>query len=195
LQLARAACEAVGEDLALFGLSVVASADAYRTESAIPFFDSLNPAVRRGAFAWLTPASPGYHDPALWSRLTETPYDDIRIRLVHALDERVKESQRFAAASHAEMHAVWTAVLLNVHRGNRAKLRALRQISHAIAAHPDGAEALLPVFAVAIRSVRPAEARAGLSAVLAAVAIRPELEPLLARHVPELKLDVAGARK
>lgn len=193
-RLARAECEAVGEEIAQLGLSIASPADAYRTESAILFFDSLNPSVRRGAFAWLTPDSPGYQDPALWSRLTETPYDDIRIRLVQALDERVKNSQRFAAASHAEMQSVWTSVLLNVHRGNRAKRHALRQISQVIAAHPEEAESLLPVFAVAIRSVRPAEARAGLAALLAAVAIRPELEPLLARHVPELKLDVAGAR-
>lgn len=194
LQLARAECEAVGEEVALFGLNAVAPADAYRTESAIPFFDSVNPAVRRGAFAWLTPSSPGYQDAALWSRLTETPYDDIRIRLVEALDERVANSQRFAETSHPEMHSIWTAVLLNVHRGNRAKLRALRQISQAIADHPEEAESLLPVFAVAIRSVRSAEARAGLSAIQAAVARRPELEPLLARHVPELKLVVALSR-
>jgi hypothetical protein len=193
LRLARAECEAIGEEVAAFGLGVVASADVYRTDSASEFFDSLNPAVRRGAFDWLTPVSPGYQDPALWSRLTETPYDDIQLRLVAALNERVKNSARFAAASHTEMHPVWTAVLLNVHRGSRAKRHALRQISEAIADHPDSAEALLPVFAVAIRSVRPAEARAGLSALLAAVARRPELESALAEHVPELRLQVAGA--
>jgi hypothetical protein len=83
-------------------------------------------------------------------------------------------------------------VLLGVHRGGRAKLRALKQISEAIAAEPDRAERLVPVLAVAIRSVRPPEARAGLSAILSAVAARPELEATLARWIPELRLSSTG---
>jgi hypothetical protein len=51
----------------------------------------------------------------------------------------------------------------------------------------------VPVLAVAIRSVRPPEVRAGLSALLSAVAARPDLEPVLARWIPELRLSPSGA--
>jgi hypothetical protein len=84
-------------------------------------------------------------------------------------------------------------VLLGIHRGGRAKLTALRQISDAVKADPQNAEALLPVLSVALRSVRPAEARAGLAAVVAAVNARPELEPLIRQALPELALEPEGA--
>jgi len=80
-------------------------------------------------------------------------------------------------------------VLLGVQRGGRAKLKALRQISQRIGQHPDEAERLFPVLAVAIRSVRLPEARAGLSGILSAVTARPELEPALIRWLPELRLS------
>jgi hypothetical protein len=41
---------------------------------------------------------------------------------------------------------------------------------------------------VAIRSVRGPEARHGLAAIVAAVDARPDLEPLLKKHLPELSL-------
>ena len=70
-----------------------------------------------------------------------------------------------------------------------------RQISDALRNHPENAELLLPVLAVAIRSVRSPEARAGLAAVVAAVEARPELESLIGRVLPELELMPGGAAK
>ena len=93
---------------------------------------------------------------------------------------RTRESTVSTALQRQDLTHVWTTVLLGVHRGGRAKLTALRQISQAIADEPDRAERLMPVLTVAIRSVRPPEARAGLSAILSAVAARPELEAMLA---------------
>ena len=58
-------------------------------EDVSPFFDSLNAQVRRGAWNWLIHRNqPGYDDAALWSRLLETPYDDVRLRLVDELNKR-----------------------------------------------------------------------------------------------------------
>ena len=51
----------------------------------------------------------------------------------------------------------------------------MRQIAEAIAAEPTRAPALLPVLAVAIRSVRGPEMRAGLASVMTLLAQRPEL--------------------
>jgi hypothetical protein len=79
-------------------------------------------------------------------------------------------------------------VLLGIHRGGRSKLTALRHISDAVARDPHNAAALLPVLAVAIRSVRLPEARTGLAAVLGAVERAPALAGDVARFLPELQL-------
>jgi hypothetical protein len=77
-------------------------------------------------------------------------------------------------------------VLLGVHRGGRQKVKAVRQLADAIAAEPARAAALLPVLAVAIRSVRGPEMRAGLAAVMSLVAQRPELSGAVREKLPEL---------
>jgi hypothetical protein len=191
-RLAGAQCEAVGAEAAKHALSVLGSPQAYRMEDVSPFFDSLSAAVRRGAWEWLTPSSPGYDDAALWSRLLETPYDDVRFRLVEELNQRTHGAPGPTALKRQNLSMVWTTVLLGVHRGGRAKLKALRQISEAIAEQPDRAAGLVPVLAVAIRSVRPPEVRAGLAAIVSAVAARPDLEATLARCLPELRLTSPG---
>lgn len=192
--LAEARCDAIGVEAAEFALAILGSAENYETENVVRFFDSLNATVRQGAWSWLTPESLGFHDTALWSRLTESPYDDVRLRLVDELNRRVQsvESVHVPRLQPGSLAPIWTTVLLNVHRGSRAKLKALRQISLAIAERPETAEQLIPVLAVSIRSVRPAEVRAGLASVLTAVAMRPELEALLAQHIPELRLTPTG---
>ncbi len=191
-RLANAQCEAIGVEVASYALGKLGSAPAYQTDVVINFFDSLNPEVRRGAWQWLTPQSPGYQDADLWSRLFESPYDEVRIRLVESLRQRANGMAGPRALARRDLSPLWASVLLGVHRGGRAKIQALRQISQTIAEQPERAESLMPVLAVAIRSVRPAEARVGLSAILSAVARRPELEPLLAKGLPELRLAPVG---
>jgi hypothetical protein len=191
--LADAKCDALAADIAGFALSVLGHPDDYQTRNVMVFFDSLNAEVRRSAWNWLTADSVGYNDPALWTGLVESPYDDVKLRLVEELNRRAALKPSPGGRGRMDLAPVWTAVLLNVHRGNRAKLKALRQISEVVAAHPDQAEPLMPVLAVAIRSVRPPEVRAGLSAILCAVAARPELETMLAQWIPELRLSPTGA--
>ena len=93
-----------------------------------------------------------------------------------------------SAMNPESLAPLWTSVLLNIHRGGRKKLAALRQISDAIKQNPASAERLLPVLAVAIRSVRAPESRAGLSAILSTLTARPELKPLIGRELPELQV-------
>jgi hypothetical protein len=195
--LSAARCDAIGADAAQFALSILGSSEHYQTDAVIQFFDSLNAEVRRGAWEWLTPQSPAYNDATLWSRLVETPYDDVRMKLVEALERRsagVSLRERDHLAERDDYTAVWAAVLLNVHRGGRAKLKALRQISEAIAERPEMADVLIPVLSVALRSVRPPEVRGGLSSIVRAVAARPELESVLAKHLPELRLSPTEVR-
>lgn len=190
-QLADAQCPAIGIELARWALVRLGAADVYRMERVIRFFDSLVREVREGAWTWLTPESPGWHDSGLWSRLVETPYDDVRLHFVAAIQQRAG----VPGVGAENLSSLWCAVLLGIHRGGRHKLIALRQISDALRNHPENAELLLPVVAVAIRSVRPSEARAGLAAVVAAVEARPELETPIGRVLPELELTAGGAAK
>lgn len=189
--LANARCEGAGAELAAFALSIVGAREQYDVDLVSRFFDSLIASIRQGAWDWLiNENSAGWNDPALWGRLLESPYDDVRFRLVEQLQRRAKLPGVTAASGLAQ---VWCAVLLGVHRGGRAKLTALRQISDALRENPDDAAALLPVVAIAIRSVRGQEARHGLAAIVAVVEARPQLEGLVRQHLPELVLEPVAA--
>lgn len=187
-RLAGAQCDGVGRDIALFALSVIGAPEHYHVDPVSRFFDSLLASIRQGVWDWLTETSAGWNDAALWSRLLETPYDDVRLKLIATLERRAK----LPGVGVAGLSTVWTTTLLAVHRGGRAKLTALRQISDTLTANPEHAETLLPALAVAIRSVRLPETRAGLAAVVTAVEARPELEQLVARYLPELTLQGVG---
>jgi hypothetical protein len=183
--LAKAKCPAIGTETAEWALGILGKPETYDLEKVQPFFDSQLASIRTGAWNWLLSAgSPGYNDPVLWSRLTETPYDDVRLRLVDQLEKR----EQIAGVNAAGLAPLWCSVLLGVHRGGRQKARAVRQIGTAIISQPADVEKLLPVLAVAVRSVRKPEARAGLAAVVSAVEARPELAEVVKRHLPELSL-------
>lgn len=182
--LANARCEGEAEAIARHALSVIGTRDHYNADDVVRFFDSLLPGMRTAAWAWLNEASPGWTDSNLWSRLIESPYDDVRMKLVEALKRRMN----LPGADVAAHVALWCSTLLAVHRGGRTKLVAMGQISRALREHPEDAEKLLPVLAVAIRSVRLPEARTGLAAVVSAIDARPELQALVSRVLPELRV-------
>jgi hypothetical protein len=188
--LSAAQCESVGAEIARFALGILGMPEHYDPDQVVRFFDSMLVGMRQAAWEWLVPTASGWNDPRLWSRLIESPYDDIRLRLVQALQHRAAMPGADATA-HA---ALWGSVLLGIHRGGRTKLMALRQISDAIRNNPEDAERLIPVLAVAIRSVRLPEARGGLAAIVSAIDARPQLEGVVARYLPELKLNVPGAK-
>jgi hypothetical protein len=183
--LADAQCPAVAEALCSWALAQLGAPDYYDVETVSRFFDSLTRETRKAAWAWLIPGSAGYNDPVLWSRLAETPFDDLRLLLVDHLALRVKTPQLSADA----LAPVWCAVLLGVHRGGRQKLKAVRQIAEAVARDPASASKLVPVLAVAVRSVRGPEMRAGLAAVMTLLASRPELADVVHARLPELRFD------
>ena len=188
-RLAEARSPAVGGDIAAWALGVISA--AYDVDPASRFFDAANPAVRSAAFAWVrSPAgAAGYADAALFGRLLETPYDDVRLALVADLKARAA----MPGQTPTTLAALWTGVLLGIHRGGRAKLVALRQVSDAVVRDPAAAAVLLPVLAVAIRSVRVPEARVGLVAVVTAVGRSPALADDVQRLLPELSFADAVA--
>jgi hypothetical protein len=180
--LAEAKCEALSGELAHWALSIIGKKECYQTDSVARFFDSARSGSRDTAWNWLIQdGSPGLDDAVLWSRLIETPYDDLRLRIVDHLDRQASDSRPID-----DLRMLWTSVLLGVHRGGRQKAKAVRQVGMAIVADPSRADVLLPVLAVAVRSVRLPEARAGLAAVVGAVESRPELAEAVKRFLPEL---------
>lgn len=189
VNLADARSAAVGYEIATWALSHLGRADVYDVHQVTRFFDSLLPQVRSAARDWLLAEtagapSPGWNDATLWSRLLESPFEDVRLFLVDTLQSR----RSLPGTGTSQLTSLWVGVLLNIHRGGRQKLAALRQISDAIRRRPADAETLLPVLAVAIRSVRLPEVRSGLSAVVTALAERPELADRVRRELPELDL-------
>jgi hypothetical protein len=191
-QLARVAdarSSGIAGEIATWALGVLGSDDAYAVDNVVRFFDALLEPTRQAAWAWLNSGEKtkprAFDDPAFWSRLIETPYDDLRTRLVEALKRRATLP---GVSSDKLGPALWAPVLLGVHRGGRAKLSALLQVSQAVARDPRNAEPLLPVLAVAVRSVRFPEARHGLAAVVRAVDAHPQLSDAVKRHFPELEL-------
>jgi len=140
--------------------------------------------MRAAAWDWLTePHCPAENDPALWARLLETPYDDLRLHLIDRLHRR---ASRPGMGPH-DLAPVWCAVLLGVHRGGRQKRKAVEQIRDALlsaSAPAERAESLLPILALAVRSVRGPEQRAGLSAVATIWSERPEWRARIAELLP-----------
>lgn len=183
--LAQARCPVVAGELARLALRCLGTHENYRIDTVSRFFDSLIRETRAAAWEWLiAPDSAGYNDSALWSRLSETPFDDLKLRLIDHLTLRAKQP----AVLSTDLTPLWSAVLLGVHRGGRQKAKAVQQIGAAIVADPSRLHALLPVLAVAVRSVRLPEVRAGLAAVVGAVEARPELAGEVRRYLPELDL-------
>jgi hypothetical protein len=116
--------------------------------------------------------------------LTETPHDDLRLRVIDYLEQQTE----VPGAEPNQLVNIWRSVLLGVHRGGRQKAKAVRQIAHAIIADPARADSLLPVLAVAVRSVRGPEARAGLAALVSVAEAQPQLSEAIRQRVPELNL-------
>jgi len=187
--LADAQCPAIAAELAAWALGILGRPEHYSCDQVTCFFDSLRTGMRAAAWAWLIADSPGVDDAVLWSRLAETPYDDIRLKLVDYL----QRSARPPGTGADRLQSVWRSVLLGVHRGGRQKAKAARQIAQAIVEDPTRGNTLLPVLAVAVRSVRGPEARAGLAAVVSAVEACPQLAEAVHRYLPELNLAQAPA--
>ena len=187
--LSKAQCAAVARRIAEFALSRLNVPGVYQLDEIVAFFDSRLRTLRDGSFAALAAQSPADTDPAFWARLFESPYDDVRVELVN----RLKTRASLPGASAESTASLWQNVLLNIHRGGRAKLSALRQISDRVIREPQSARTLLPILTIAIRSVRPPEARHGLAAIVTAVDRIPSLADEVKRHLPELQLDLLGA--
>ncbi|MBK8256334.1 MAG: hypothetical protein IPK82_27155 [Polyangiaceae bacterium] len=180
LAFSKAECAKVRAEAATFVKDVLQKSLATRPEHVRDFLDSRYSDVRGAAFDLMT-HDPRFRDAALlWSALAESPYDDVRTFLLRHVQTRGEK------AHPGSLTAVWSTVLLGIARGSRTKRRALGQVAHEVASHPEKADELLPLLGVALRSVRPPERRAAVSAVAQAAANSPALTAAITRRLPEI---------
>lgn len=184
LQLSRTQCAATAEEMTAWALQQLNSDENYSVDSVVEFFDGLLEPMRSAAMTWLEdPSSRGHDDSVLWSRLIETPFDDVRLRLVESLQRRTTQPNTDVNS----LNHLWCSVLLGVHRGGRAKLKAMQQIQAAILRDSRHATKLLPVLSVAARSLRAPERRGAIAALASLRNGNPELEAAIRSHLPELQ--------
>jgi hypothetical protein len=131
----------------------------------------------------LLASEPRFRDElSLWLALTESPYPDVRsFVLAHAKAWRDRADQTTLAH-------VWTSALVAIHGGGSPKRQVPRVVAERIGAHPEEADALLPLLGLALRSIHASERASGLVALARAADVHPGVRAAAARHFPELAI-------
>lgn len=190
LGLTRAESEVVRGDAVHWLRQVLSRSPYFEPGWLLELLDSRHADVRSEGWRWLLEEPRAAGDVKLWRRLLESPYDDVRLALIAELERRAGKEATLAlnVALDPEMvRLLWASVLLNIHRGHRAKPVAVAQITRRLARHASDAPVLLPILGVALRSIRGPEWRAGLAAVMELLEREPGLGPLVRQTFPELK--------
>jgi hypothetical protein len=190
LGLAGAAAEALRPEMVRWARGVLKDSPHFQPQWLLDFLDSRNTDVRAEGWQWLEERPEAREDVALWQRLLESPYDDVRLRLAASLEDRVRGRtptiDRDCLNSEL-LRFLWASVLLNVQRGGRTKPLVVTQMVRRLERKPDEARVLLPILSAALRSVRGPEWRAGLAGVVGLVQRRPEMETAVRQAFPDLK--------
>ena len=192
--LAQCECRQKSNEIAAWAIEEISKLD-YSADHVVDFFDSLEQPMRAAALKWLSdPESKGYDDVELWTRLVEAPFGDVRIQMVEHLEKRLS----LPGKETDDLAPLWASVILNVHSGGRTKPKAVRQLSQAITDDTSRAKKLIPVLAIALRSIRRPEMRMALSNVVTLAVEKPELRSQIESAIPELNLSsldaIAGAQ-
>jgi hypothetical protein len=190
LTVAEAEADSVRGELIGWVRGVLGPSPHFTPDWVLQLLDSRHADVRAEAWQWFQDEPRAREDVTLWQRLLESPYDDIRLRLVAALDDRVAAgaalSVNGARLDPELVRFLWASVLLNVYRGGRSKPVVVGQIVRRLHCRPQEAPQLLPVLSVALRSVRGPEWRAGLAGVMQLMERSPQLESTVRAAFPEL---------
>lgn len=186
LAIRNAPAEIVRAPAVRWLLGIFETSEFAKPEHVRELVDSRYEDVRKCALESLESAGRFADEPLLWAALAESPHAEVRAFLLAHL------ALRSSALDEGSLRHLWASVLLAVHRGSRAKQRAITQVAKAVADEPSKADELLPLLAVALRSVRAPERRGGLAAIAQAVAKNPALSSAVTRHVPELRMEVAS---
>ncbi|MBV9125574.1 MAG: hypothetical protein JO112_19670, partial [Planctomycetes bacterium] len=181
LPLVQAENESVRPELMRWLRDTLAGFGPARPEWVLEFLDSKHADVRAVGWECLS-ESPLRDDPAVWHRLFESPYDDVRGPLVAEL------ARRAGGADPDTVRLLWATVLLNIARSGRHKPGVIAQVVARLAEHPAEADRLLALLAVAVRSLRGPEFRAGLTGVVHLAETNADLVPAIRQRFPELQM-------
>ena len=132
LTLTEAQCDPLrGQIIALVSERLLATA-RFQPGWVLECLDSRHAEVRNHGMTWFRSEPRARDDVTLWRRLAESPFDDVRIFLIAELETRVagRDLDRIASLGLdvETVRLLWASVLLNVHRGSRAKPAVIRQI-------------------------------------------------------------------
>jgi hypothetical protein len=186
LALADAECELLRPEIVRLVRERISASGPFDASWVLELIDSRHEDVRAEGIAWFRAEPAARGDVGLWQRLIESPYDDVRLALVAELEGQAAGGGAPRPGPDA-LRWLWASVLLNVHRGGRAKPTVVRQLVDRIERKPGELESLLPLLAVALRSSRGPERRAGLAAVARLAEHREGAGPAIRSAFPELK--------
>lgn len=193
LRLTDAEAEPIRPALMQWLRGVLSVSTYFRSEWVLELLDSRHDDVRREGWAWLQAEPRARDEISLWPKLLETPYDDLKFAFLGELEQRAQKLPGLLPANAVLdadlLRQLWASVLLNIHRGNRAKPAVLAQMLRRLEKHPSDADPLLPLVAVALRSLRGPEWRAGLAGVVQLVQKQPDMQERIRAAVPELEWE------
>ncbi len=192
LTLIEAEAEPLRPEMVRWARSHLSGSPHFQVAWLLEYLDSRHADVREEGWAWLQEEPRARDDISLWQRLLESPYDDIRLKLVSALEARTAKRELLVPESGSLdpelVRSLWASVLLNIHRGGKTKPVVVEQLIRRVQQQPNEAPVLLPIVSVALRSIRGPEWRAGLAGIVQLLEIKPELEATVRQAFPELKL-------
>ncbi len=179
--IARAPVASVRVEAARWTLELVASGspELAAPEHVRDLFDSRHEDVRAIVAAFVGSRREQRTLP-LWFALVESPYDDVRALVARYAKEWQDE------AGPAEIEHLAAAALLAIHRGAATKQIVLRRLADRAVAKPNEADRLLPLLALALRSIRGPERAGALASIARAAVSSGVVRAAVARHLPEL---------
>jgi hypothetical protein len=182
VKLVNAECLPMRPEILRWLQATLAGAPGFAPEMILEFLDSRHADARLVGWNWFRSEPRASDDVETWRKLLESPYDDVRLALVAELESRTSK-----VLDPDDLRPLWASVLLNIHRGSRAKPAVVRQLVDRLQSSPDDARELLSLLGVALRSVRGPERRSGLVAVVRLIERQPDIEPFVRQAFPELQ--------
>lgn len=196
VRLRDAGAEAIRPEIVTWVMRTLGEMSGFDPMLVLEFFDCRHADVRQAAWEWFDTDARLRFSHAVVERLLETPYDDLRLKLLARLETdlglKSVEALRLESFSPELVRFVWATILLNVVRGSRRKPAIVAALVARVTSHPGEAGELLPLLAVALRSSRGPEFRSGLAGLVRLGASRPDLGSLIAGRFPEYRPMASG---
>ena len=191
LGLVEAESDPLRPELLAWAREALAASGRFDPSWIVAWLDSRHDDARAEGWRWFLDEPRARDDVPTWRKLMESPYDDVRLKLVAELEVRAGGADPFRVErgdlDPDLLRLLWASALLNVERGGRAKPLVVRQLVRRVEARPVDLPSLLPILAVALRSVRGPEFRSGLSAVVALAEKDEAARALIVQTFPELQ--------